>query len=343
MSTAPEFDKLEYLKFLYRHGHFWRPDATDAHNVQWEDLPKLARGPVSKVVRDATQVFQQSDQNLEFLALEHHKRPLIPDGDIGMATHQMASFPRCMVPDWAPPEGARFASMYEDPELSKQITECINSMRAFATGSGSWPVPGCDPERPNRAREHSVRVNVDTSRASSFQKSVLRQVLDNVEAVEAEVGQHVRHILDGNPQEAEHDVRFQPIPGGVIGFAYFPTPGTCRQTVTCRIDNTYNQDVHMLSSLFIHEYKGHSDGLQHTRGGIMNPSILRTRLSWIGDPHEATKTRFFGGEPIDSGPEPDPEPGPPDQDHNGLFVYTPDSDWLAGESRVLKIRVQGQV
>jgi hypothetical protein len=320
----------EYLEFLWRSGHFWRP-GSECNNITYDELDTLAKELDNHLVKDATQVFQQSDQNFDYFSLDEHFRATIPDGDIGPVTKLMSEMPRCAMPDWTPPEGVELG--VNDPELAA----AVDSMRKFATGSGSWPVPGCDPERTDI---HSVRVNINTSGASSHQKSLLSEILKRVEACEAQMGQRVRHVLDGDASKAEHDVRFQNIPGGTIGFAYFPQPDTCNQTVQCRIDNTYNTDVVMLAGLFVHEYKGHSDGLQHTRGGIMNPSILRhERLSWIGDPHESTKRRYFGGEPIDVTPTPVPPPEPP-SDHNGVFAYRPTTDWPAGESRVLKIKVE---
>ena len=336
-------NELAYLQFLHRHGHFWCPSCLNGHNVTPDDLPLLDLN--HSVVKEATRTFQHSDANFDvrsLMAVEDggHARPVIPDGHVGPVTQYMfESVPRCPMPDRPPPDGAALPRWSEDPCTQSHMESAVQSMKQFATGSGSWPVPGCDPTRPNREGEHSVRVNVDTSGASAHQKSVLAEVLRRVEQCEAEMGQHVRHILDGDPQEAEHDVRFQFIAGGVIGFAYFPQPGTCRQTVGCRIDNSYNASVEMLATLFVHEAKGHSDGLFHTRGGIMNPSILRiSPLSWKGDPHESTKRRFFGGEPIEDDP-PQPPVDPP-ADHNGVFVYTPQTDWKAGQSRVLKIQVE---
>jgi hypothetical protein len=137
-----------------------------------------------------------------------------------------------------------------------------------------------------------------------------------VEETEAEFGQHVRHILNGDPKTCEHDVRFQYIAGGVIGFAYFPNPNNCNQVVTARIDNSFDARTTVLAELLTHEYKGHSDGLEHSRGGIMNPSIgsPTVRATWKGDPHESTKRRYFGGLPVPTTPTtttPPPGPIPP--------------------------------
>ena len=215
----------------------------------------------------------------------------------------MSQVTRCPIPDWSPPNGVTMPEFSIDPETQTEMEAVVESMRENATGRGSWPVPGCDVQRPDRANEHSVRVNIDTTKASTHQKDILNKVLKLVEACEAEMGQSVRHILNGDPQEAEHDIRFEFIAGGVIGFNYFPQAGTCNQVVKGRLDNSWNQPALITATLFIHEYKGHGDGLRHTNGGIMNPSIRNINpLSWKGDPHEKTKRRYFGGDPIEGTP-----------------------------------------
>ena len=202
-------NELAYLQFLHRHGHFWCPSCLNGHNVTPDDLPLLDLN--HSVVKEATRTFQHSDANFDvrsLMAVEDggHARPVIPDGHVGPVTQYMfESVPRCPMPDRPPPDGAALPRWSEDPCTQSHMESAVQSMKQFATGSGSWPVPGCDPTRPNREGEHSVRVNVDTSGASAHQKSVLAEVLRRVEQCEAEMGQHVRHILDGDPQEAEHE------------------------------------------------------------------------------------------------------------------------------------------
>jgi hypothetical protein len=216
------------------------------------------------------------------------------------------------MPDFAPPPGASFHD--DDPDLQGAVESYQRFAEAgYVGGSGSWP-KGCDPNAPN---VHSVIVGINTSAASSEQKAIIDEVLKMVEETEAEIGQSVRHVRDGSVSRPQHDVRFQFISGGVIGFAYFPDPNTCNQVVTARIDNSFNARATVLAELLTHEYKGHSDGLEHSRGGIMNPSIgsPTVRASWKGDPHESTKTRYFGGVAIPTAPGPtDPPPPPPTGD-----------------------------
>ena len=49
---------------------------------------------------------------------------------------------------------------------------------------------------------------------------------------------------------------------------------------------------------------GHNAGLQHTRGGVMSPSIVHgLPSSWKGDPSRSVLARYYGGEPIPGGPD----------------------------------------
>lgn len=293
------------IQHLWKTGHFWTPHEPDVQNIRQMDLTKLTLQ--DSVVKQAVRSFQQADINLDIVSAGLHRRLITPDGDVGPATIMIADHPyRCPMPDHAPPPGAAFD--YGIPELN----EAVRSYQEAKTGTGSWPV-GCDPNRPD---VHSVVVAIDISNASAHQKGIMNDVLRYVEETEAEIGQAVRHVQDGSASRPQHDVKFQLIAGGVIGFAYFPQPNSCNQTVTARIDNSFNASLPVLAELLTHEYKGHSDGLEHSRGGIMNPSIgsPSKRASWISDPHETTKKRYFGGEPIPGptpGPGPGPDPGPP--------------------------------
>jgi len=297
-------DEKQIIRWLYDRGHFWNPDRQNALNVAQSDLDILRLDDVPVV--EAAASFQSLDANLTPLSLMVHGRMSSPDGDVGPATKLLMQLPRCAMPDYAPPPEAAFD--YGDPELNGAV-ESYREWKQLQLGSGSWPLPGCDPQRTD---VHSTVVDMKTDGASSHQKSVLSEVLKLVERCEAEIGQAVRHVVDAVAEVAQHDVKFQYIVGGTIGFAYFPRPGTCNQKVVARIDNSYNPSAITLANLFDHEYKGHSDGLEHTRGGIMNPSIIVINpLSWIGDPSESIKKRYFGGVPID----PQPVPPPPNPQH----------------------------
>jgi hypothetical protein len=79
--------------------------------------------------------------------------------------------------------------------------------------------------------------------------------------------------------------------------------------VTCRLDSSFGPNEATEADLLCHEM-GHNMNLNHTRGGIMNPSLSNktTFDGWTSsDPSWNTLVRFFGGEPVDN---PDPNPGP---------------------------------
>lgn len=304
--AVTDIDKKRLLRSLFLTGHFWNLAHPDGLNVDQSNVEKLDLS--QRIAQDAVASWQAFDGNFsEFTRLFHH-RSIHADGDVGPATAAMLDVSRCGIPDFAPPPNASFR--YDDPGLQSAVESYQRYAEAgYVGGSGSWP--RCDPLRQDC---HSVVVAIDTSAASSHQKSIMDAVLRNVELTEAEIGQSVRHVRDGSFSRPHHNVRYENISGSVIGYAYFPTPDTCNQTVQARIDNTFNASVFVLSELLRHEYKGHSDGLGHTNGGIMNPSIGNpTKLaSWKGDPSERTKTRYFGGVAIPNGPvEPPPPPPPP--------------------------------
>lgn len=310
----------ELITRAYKYGHFWNPVYPDCQNVGYGDIPKLILQ--DKVARQAALSWQEADANLDLYVMFHHGRATeFTDevGNVGPATKSLATTKRCGLPDYAPPAHLHIDTLRkiylegtEGQSNDYEICDCAHSYQkwAAATGRGSWPVPGCDPERTNREKEHSLRVGINSSGASSHQKSMLDRCLINVENISGEVGLAVRHIVNGSGQ-VEKDVAFQFIAGSTIGFAYFPQPGTCNQTVRARIDNSYNADVDLLSLLYTHEWEGHSNGLEHTRGGVMNPSIMRVPLTWANDPSWPVVKKYFGGVPIDQPTPPPPDPPPP--------------------------------
>ena len=282
----------ERLLWAYQYGHAWNSAFPNLQNLDEAAVRKMD-GSESDA-KSLLASWQMLDVNVERLVAAFHGRVLQADGEIGPASAAVMSMKRCAMPDYAPPGHASFH--YDNPELQGAVESYQRYAEAYVGGSGSWPKAGCDPERMG---VHSTRVNIDDTAASSHQKSILKQATEFVEKNEAEFGQAVRHIFNGDKGQCETDTRFQLIAGSVIGFCYFPEPNTCNQTVTCRIDNSFDVSAITTANLLNHEYKGHGDGLEHTRGGIMNPSIITfDPLTWKGDPHEATKRRYFGGEPV---------------------------------------------
>lgn len=297
---------LDLKNFLWRHGYFWKYDSgknvkvTDLHQLRLDDLP----------VVDAVRAWQESDANFTTLAQVVHSRAVIADGGIGPVTEAMISVPRCPMPDFPPPDGAAISSGNAD------FDKAIVSMREFATGSGSWPHPGCDPQGPTA--NHSIRVAIDTTRAPGTVKAYLDKALaENVKAY-AEVGLAVRYLLHtGTGPDAEIDKKFEPLGGSTIGYNYFPSPNTCNR-ITGRFSTSYApSDWRLWANLECHE-TGHGVGLQHGNGGIMNASILLVwPMTWVGTYSFPALKRYFGGVPIAG----TPTPTPPGGDYNGVFTY----------------------
>jgi hypothetical protein len=350
----------ERLLWAYQFGHAWNRDP------KYDNLRNLDTGRILTMTGEEEDAklllasWQDFEPNVQRLVEAFYGRELQPDGDIGPASQLAMDIKRCAMPDFAPPPGAELAVMYDNEELRGAIesyqryAQYRNDDREFSGtegswpesqmgeseytgGSGSWP-KGCDPEFPN---VHSVRVNVGTTGASSHQKEQMKEVLAAVEACEAAMGQHVRHILDGDVSSAEHDVRFQYIAGGVIGFNYFPQPGKCQQKLVGRLDNSFNVAPKTMSELCVHEYKGHGDGLEHRSRTSSKPSIMHPSIStpsnfpsWIGDAHEASKRRYFGGVPIPGGPTPGPGPDPGPQPGPDVTVW--EGTLAAGAYRLIR-------
>lgn len=269
-------DRAQEQKILahaWQFGHFRNPDYPNTHNIEEFDLGNLTLADTVSI--QAVTSVQNSDWHLEHLTSIHHGRRAILDGDAGPATLGLIEIPRCGVPDF----GSEFGE----------------------AGVGGWLE--CDPESD---AAHSVRIRFDDRRASSKWRGYIEEVKREAERISADIGLAVRH-LPFDADDWESQVEFKPIPGGVIGFYWIPSRGcdSIKRQLGA-LDTGYNPDVHMAATLWIHEGLGHGAGFSHFRGGIMNPSILRTELSWRNDPAWNEVKRLYGGEPLDL-----PDPPPP--------------------------------
>ena len=276
-----------FIQMLWDTGHFWDPGCPNANNVVQSDLPFLTLD--NPAVKEAARSYQLSDANLLPLVVRHHSRLPNYDGEVGPATMELATLRRCPMPDHAPPANASFH--YADPGLQRAV-ETMQRL-AEAQGSGSWPAAGCDPQRTDT---HSIRVGIDTTRCPAKIKAYLTEALKHCSAAYAEIGLAVRYVLDGS--KAEIVKRFEALQGSVIGWNEFPQRGTCSQEVQGRLDTDFQPDMNLWANLECHE-TGHGVALEHTNGGIMNPSILLVwPLTWKNDPSFNVLKRYFGGEPI---------------------------------------------
>jgi hypothetical protein len=101
-----------------------------------------------------------------------------------------------------------------------------------------------------------------------------------------------------------------------IGLAIVPgAPQACGDRVWARFAERYQPSdiVNQWARLVAHEL-GHNMRLQHTTGGIMNPSILSgpfTTNAWRNDPSYGILARYFGGVPILDQPDEPNLPVPP--------------------------------
>lgn len=259
--------------------------------------------------KDLIRSYQNSDENYNGLVLAFHKRIPNFDGEIGPATEALADIrmdPKlaCPMPDFPLPPGATFDT--GDPELNAAIE---SQQRAEAMGSGSWP--SCDP---TRLGVNSFRVNLAMANIPGTVKAYLDKALEAVVKAYAETGCALRYVKDGDATECEISKKFQNLSGSVIGWNEFPNPGTCNQVINGRLDTGYApSDYRYWANLECHE-TGHGVGLQHTRGHIMNPSILLVwPLSWFGGPSESVMRRYFGGVAVPTGGDPPPPPPPGDR------------------------------
>lgn len=290
--------ETELLLEAFQRGHAWNPAYPNLQNLDEARVKKLTLK--DRDAKDLILSRQMSDINFDGLVYGEHGRAPSFDGSVGPATVKLAKLERCPLPDFPPPSNARFH--YDDPDLQAAVE---SMQRVGASGSGSWPASGCDPQRPG---VHSMRVRINPAGAPQKVKDYMAQALDACVKCSAEMGMAKRYILDAD-SPAELTKTFDRLGGSVIGWNYFPNPGTCNR-ITGKLSNSYAPTYQLWANLEEHE-TGHGYGLNHTRGHIMNPSIVLVwPLTWKGGPSEAKMRDYFGGEPVDPVPGPEPSKHP---------------------------------
>jgi hypothetical protein len=189
-----------------------------------------------------------------------------------------------------------------DLESLFSIPRCgCPDIAADDTGSGSWPV-GCHAEYP---KNHAFAVFFDLSGMPSHWKSAFEAAWDLVVKAYANIGIVFFRVADR--KKANTIVTWQR-GSGWIGLAIVPRGPKCGQTIWAKYDNRYGSSfsidrlINQLAYLMAHEF-GHNMGMSHTRGGIMNPSLINGTFhsdQWRkNDPAFATLKRYFGGEPVE--------------------------------------------
>jgi hypothetical protein len=273
------------IRRLWDYGHFSNPAKPDTFNVQEIDLAKLNLS--HPIVKEAIQSYQDFNAiQGDTFSLDHHSRPMIHDGEIGPATLELLEAARCAVPD------------YRREPLP-------------AVGTGGWS--RCH----GIGNFHAATVYINRSTMPSFLVPVWDQVWANTVAAYDEIGLHF--IATDDAQNHNTSLTWVQPDGGWIGLALIGRNQSCASKIWSRYDRNYKGGsspasiVTQWTSLVKHEL-GHNCGMEHSRGGVMNPSIVNgLPVSWKGDPSESLLRRWVGGEAIpDSTPDPDdPVPNPP--------------------------------
>ena len=252
------------IQYLWDLGHFKNP--AYPNTIVVTDLLKLKL--TDQVVRDAIKSFQEfMVDDFDRLSLELNHRIGVTDGEIGPATTALFEVERCGLPDYG----------------------------IEAAGSGSWP-SGCHPEYPN---DHSFAVYFDKSNMPGFWKPVWDQAWLLVRQAAADMGMAYFEVQD---QNRANTVVTWTRGNGWIGLAVVPRSPKCRERIWAKFDTRYQPRdlVNQLARLLAHEF-GHNKGFSHSRGGIMNPSIVTGVFrpnAWRGDPSESLWIRSFGGNPV---------------------------------------------
>jgi hypothetical protein len=277
----------KYIKWAYDKGYFWKTNS----GVDLDDLNKLTFE--DKEVKEAFAELQDFHfGTINWFTAVEHGRSIRPDGDVGPATIRMIDtlenpdnqmFNRCPIPDVAPPENASFHYDDDDVQIAVESYQLC------------W-----------EDGKHIVYIGVDSSTMPSHVKGdVWEAMKKNNQDACAGVGLIVRYQEKGKPSDI--NLRWKYLAGSTIGLAQFPS-GSCTDEVFHYMDPGYRSSTKMLSVLHIHEC-GHNWKLGHTRGGIMNPSIINVPMSWKSpDPSWRTMAKFFGGVSVTDIPT---EPEPP--------------------------------
>lgn len=287
-------DTMQIVNKLWATGHFANPALPDLYNVEEKDLPKLTVNDA--VVKQALASYQAA-MILEYdrAALEHYERRAIIDGELGPATEDLLKVERCGCPDFG----------YIDAQ-GKLIRGTLP-----AVGTGGWAK--CH----NIGNFHAALVYVNKASMPAFLQPVWPQVWANVVQSYDRIGLHF--IETDDPNNHNTSLTWVRPDGGWIGLAIVGRNQSCNSKIWSRYDQNYKGGsstpaiIQQWTTLVKHEL-GHNCGLEHSRGGVMNPSIVNgLPVLWDGDPSLNLLNRWFGGEAYNppQPPQPPDNPNPP--------------------------------
>lgn len=263
------------IQLLRDYGHLGPSAATvaelsEAANVTDADLDKLTLDDVA--VKQAIASFQgYMPFDMERLSLEHRKAPsgmldsgtvaAFGDGAVDDAVRALFEVPRCGMPD---------------------------IMESGFGASGSWALP-C---RTEGVTFYVDPTNMPTTYAPVWDSEILPEVIDAYRRV----GARMKQITDRNAANIFNS--FPALAGSTIGLATLHAGG-CGSKGFCRLDRSFRCNKEQAKELLCHEW-GHNWNHNHTRGGIMAPSIgsVPKFKGWEGDPAMSAWVRFTGGQPL---------------------------------------------
>lgn len=289
MPYEPRLSEQQAIRRLWKLGHFFNPAFPLAKIVRQEDIDAGKVSFRDAEVKAAVQSYQSFMlRDLIRFGYEEHARRVHPDGEVGPATRHLIEMQRCAVPDFAVVEEAQGTN-------------------------GNWK--GCH----NVGDFHCCLVLVNRNNMPSGLVPQWEEVKKRTTRAYADIGLLVKWTEDrSDPWNTE--LSFVTSSSGWIGLALVQLGLSCstneREWLKLLASFMNRAPVQDNTSLVMHEL-GHNTGLQHTSGGVMNPSIVRNLDNdWIGDPSEPALRKRYGGQKVpipgdDVPPDIPVPPGPP--------------------------------